>query len=124
MKFWRIALLAVISLLLVWSGARVPIVRAQDEAGPAPVCPLSKDQTQKAIEAFAELAPVFKVDRCINCHGEVDPFAEDGGHEGDKVPQIPTADSAPLPTIRWIVRRPWLNLRNQVVTSNFQKGSG
>ena len=47
MKFWRIALLAVISLLLVWSGARVPIVRAQDEAGPAPVCPLSKDQTKK-----------------------------------------------------------------------------
>ncbi len=89
MNFWRIILLLpVAALFLVCAQKPLPSVRAQEQAAGGPVCPLSKDQTQKAIDAFAELAPVFKVDRCINCHGEVAPFAEDGGHEGGQVPQL------------------------------------
>jgi len=98
-KFWRnwatVVLPALLSLLVsVW--IPVPGVRAQDEADAgAPVCPLSKDQTQKAIDAFKALAPVFRVDRCINCHGDVDPFTEgDGGHEGGQVPQIRNDDGS------------------------------
>jgi len=91
-------LLVVVSLLPVCVWTPVPAVRAQDEAdagGGPPVCPLSKDQTQKAIDAFKALAPVFRVDRCINCHGDVDPFTEgDGGHEGGQIPQIRNDDGS------------------------------
>ncbi len=47
-----------------------------------PICPLSDSQTQKSIEAFSKLAPIFQQPRCINCHGAVDPFTKGGGHPG------------------------------------------
>ena len=41
------------------------------------VCPLSDAQTQKSIDAFAKLVPVFTQEpRCLNCHGGVDPFSD------------------------------------------------
>jgi hypothetical protein len=46
-----------------------------DGQQPVPfVCPLSDAQSQKAIDAFAKLAPIFKEPRCANCHGGVSPF--------------------------------------------------
>jgi hypothetical protein len=38
------------------------------------ICTLSKEQTDKAIEAFDRLMPVFHHDRCANCHNKIDPF--------------------------------------------------
>ena len=58
---------------------------AQDR--PEPVCSLSEDQTQKSIQAFGKLVPLFQHERCINCHGNVNPFdEEDGGHQGESFP--------------------------------------
>lgn len=69
--------IAVIFLLVVCTSMPSP---AQS---PEPVCALSEDQTQKSIDAFAKLVPLFKHDRCINCHGDINPFDEDNGnHEG------------------------------------------
>lgn len=41
------------------------------------VCPLSDQQTQNAIQAFARMVPVFLHKRCANCHGGLDPFKAD-----------------------------------------------
>lgn len=46
------------------------------------VCPLSDAQQQKAIDAFAKMAPTFHHDRCSNCHGGIDPFANPTDHVG------------------------------------------
>jgi len=52
---------------------------AQDEH----VCPLSQEQSDKSIQAFAKLVPLFQHPRCINCHGDVNPFdADNSNHEG------------------------------------------
>jgi hypothetical protein len=55
--------------------------------------PLSEERTQKAIEAFGQLAQVFtKEPRCVNCHGGVKPFAPDGdGHVGGAIAAIRTS---------------------------------
>jgi hypothetical protein len=41
------------------------------------VCPLSEEQTQNAIDAFAKMVPVFHHKRCANCHGDLNPFSKD-----------------------------------------------
>jgi hypothetical protein len=47
------------------------------------MCPLSEEQTQKSIKAFAELAPIFHEPRCQNCHGVVNPFFAPETHGAD-----------------------------------------
>ena len=60
-----------------------PLIAQQDQS--ESVCPLTPEQTQKSIAAFAKLMPLFKDPRCSNCHGGIDPFKDGGGHEGDTV---------------------------------------
>jgi hypothetical protein len=43
-------------------------------------CPLPLMQQIDAIHAFAEMMPVFRHPRCLNCHGGVDPLSE--AHRG------------------------------------------
>lgn len=55
------------------------------------VCPLSDDQSQKSVEAFDKIAKVFTTEpRCVNCHGAVNPFADDAEdtHGGGKIDVI------------------------------------
>jgi hypothetical protein len=41
------------------------------------VCPLSDEQTQRSIDAFAKIVPTFTQEpRCANCHGGVNPFSD------------------------------------------------
>jgi hypothetical protein len=50
------------------------------------VCPLSDEQIQKSIDAFAKIVPTLTEEpRCLNCHGGVDPFAKPTNHGGDTV---------------------------------------
>jgi len=67
--------------------AQPPVPSVQ---GGGAVCPLSEERTQKAIQAFDQLAAVFtKEPRCVNCHGGVNPFAPDGdGHVGGAIAVI------------------------------------
>ncbi len=70
-----------VTLLFLWLAMPLPAQR------PEPVCPLTEEQTQKSIDAFAELAPIFREPRCINCHGAVNPFDPNNGeHEGGNFP--------------------------------------
>ena len=71
-----------LSALLLFLRLALPLPASRAQQGGDPVCPLSEDQTQKAIAAFAELAPIFQQPRCINCHGAVDPFNKPGTHPG------------------------------------------
>jgi hypothetical protein len=67
---------------------------AQTSLSPSggPICPLSDSQTQKSIEAFSKLTPIFQQPRCINCHGAVDPFSKGGGHAGGEFAFVRSED--------------------------------
>lgn len=83
-------------LLLLLAFFPAPRAFSQSAATPSPspqtagapnsaqyVCPLSDDQTQKAIAKWASVASAFSgEDRCANCHGGVDAFSENGHHAG------------------------------------------
>ena len=43
-------------------------------------CRLTSNQKMKAVKAFKALSPIFQDQRCLNCHGAVNPFIVDGGH--------------------------------------------
>lgn len=43
-------------------------------------CRLTSDQKIRAVKAFKALSPIFYDQRCLNCHGVVNPFIVDGGH--------------------------------------------
>ena len=43
-------------------------------------CNLTSSQKMKAVKAFKALSPIFYDQRCINCHGAVNPFAPNGDH--------------------------------------------
>ncbi len=45
-------------------------------------CPLTVRQETMAAKSFKKLAPVFQEPRCLNCHGAVNPFSNDGIHGG------------------------------------------
>lgn len=45
-------------------------------------CPLTLDSQVAAVKAFRAMSPVFKEARCLNCHGAVNPFSENGAHGG------------------------------------------
>ena len=97
-QWWLAAGVVLVLALLIVSplAAQSPAPSAQQNAGA--VCPLSDDQTQKATEAFDQLAHTFTTQpRCVNCHGGVNPFAPDGGnHAGGKMDpvfkQVPVDD--------------------------------
>jgi hypothetical protein len=47
-------------------------VQAQESSS----CPVPLDKQIKAVGAFAEMLPVFRHPRCMNCHGGLDPMSE------------------------------------------------
>ena len=57
--------------------------RCQQPTGKTPenvVCPLSEQQQQKSIEAFARIAQVISQEpRCLGCHGRVNPYIDGTG---------------------------------------------
>lgn len=58
------------------------------------VCPLSDEQIQKSIDAFAKIVPTLTQEpRCVNCHGGVDPFAKPTNHGGGTVDPIADCDT-------------------------------
>ena len=65
-----VACLVLVALACGPSGAR----GAEDS------CRLTSDQKMKAVKAFKALSPIFQDQRCLNCHGAVNPFTVDGGH--------------------------------------------
>jgi hypothetical protein len=69
-----------------------PLIGQQDQADT--VCPLTAEQTQKSIQAFAQITPLLHHPRCENCHGGVDPFSETGNHGGDQAEKAPTVTPA------------------------------
>jgi hypothetical protein len=52
-------------------------VHAQADGDEDLVCPLSEEQQNNSKSAWAALFPIFKHDRCSNCHGKLNPFAAD-----------------------------------------------
>lgn len=69
------------------------IARGQDsapEAGGESVCTLSDDQQVAAPKAFEKFARMVKGEpRCNNCHGAVNPFAENTVHLGGRMKVSP-----------------------------------
>lgn len=61
-------------LVLVLSAWPLGSPHAQDS------CRLTSNQKMKAVKAFKALSPIFQDQRCLNCHGAVNPFIVDGGH--------------------------------------------
>ena len=61
-------------------------------------CPLSVGQQVKAVKAFEEMMPVFRHDRCFNCHGNFDITSEQ--HEGSDVAQESGLDPRSFLTIQ------------------------
>ena len=63
------------------------IAAGQDTAPQAAgktVCSLSDEQELAAPKAFAAMMPTFQTPRCINCHGEVNPFTGEN-HGGGRI---------------------------------------
>lgn len=56
-------------VLMVLGDARV---HAQNASS----CPVPLDKQIEAVGAFAEMLPVFRHPRCLNCHGGLDPMSE------------------------------------------------
>lgn len=88
-----LALLLSIFLLITLLAPRVlaqSSVQAQppQQASQNQICPLSDEQTDQAVEAFAKIATVFRQPRCINCHGGINPFAENTTHPGGEFEPI------------------------------------
>ena len=59
---------------------RPPRAAVRALAASAPSCPLPVGKQVKAVKAFAEMLPVFRHPRCLNCHGGVDPASP--AHKG------------------------------------------
>jgi hypothetical protein len=68
--------IGLIAALAVLMHARSAWAQAGDS------CPLNPRQQGAAVKAFKGLAPIFQEERCLNCHGAVNPFSRDGGHVG------------------------------------------
>lgn len=68
---------------LAFFGAPSPLLA---QAGAS--CPVPVDRQLRAIAAFAELLPVFRHARCINCHGAIDPLSEAHRGAGQLDPEI------------------------------------
>ena len=52
------------------------------------VCPLSDEQTQASVDAFAKIVPTLtREPRCVNCHGGMDPFKQPGPHPDGVYPE-------------------------------------
>ena len=94
------AAIAAASMALTLAVARAassgaPAARQDDEDfNPNPehqICPLSDENEQKAPKAFAAMMPTFTHPRCLNCHGGVKPWLQNGGHTGGPIkPRDPT----------------------------------
>ncbi len=59
---------------------RPPRAASRVLATSAPSCPLPVGKQMNAVKAFAEMLPVFRHPRCLNCHGGVDPASP--AHKG------------------------------------------
>lgn len=57
---------------------------AQEAGSGEPICPLSEEQEKRALKVFKDgITPIFRIDRCSNCHGGVNPYSKQGGHAGN-----------------------------------------
>jgi hypothetical protein len=73
---------------LVPFGSRPSVSAGQDpaaDAGAKTVCTLSDEQETAAPRAFAVMTPTFQHPRCMNCHGDVNPFTGQN-HLGGVIP--------------------------------------
>ena len=43
---------------------------------------MTQQQKSSAVKAFTKLYPIFQDERCLNCHGAVNPFSPTGDHGG------------------------------------------
>lgn len=73
-------------LVLVAFACWSPGARGADDS-----CRLTSDQKMKAVKAFKALSPIFQDQRCLNCHGGVNPFTVDGGHGGGYIDMVDVA---------------------------------
>jgi hypothetical protein len=55
--------------------AELPLRPSSLGSASAPSCPLPITRQVKAVKAFAEMMPVFRHARCLNCHGGLDLFS-------------------------------------------------
>ena len=70
--------LLVLALVSATLSSLVPLsARGAEDA-----CPLKTGQKVAAVKAFKRFAAIFQEPRCLNCHGEVNPFSETGRHGG------------------------------------------
>ncbi len=93
-KLWTATLFAGVLIAAATAVAQTTPSKGQSSTTGA-VCPLSDEQTQKSIAAFAKVAAAFTgEDRCANCHGGVDAFSENGHHAGG-ARENPTGSRAP-----------------------------
>ena len=74
------------AILVMAQSSYTPLVEAQAQPQQL-VCPLSDSQQERAQQAFQEIYDMITSDppRCINCHGKVQPFANNTTHEGGRI---------------------------------------
>jgi hypothetical protein len=82
---WAGVSVLVLASFVAMLGAPPPHPPRQEEQQlpDKPMCPLSEEQTTKAIKAFSELSPIFREPRCKNCHGAVLPISNPATHGAD-----------------------------------------
>ncbi|MDX2234779.1 MAG: hypothetical protein NW200_09795 [Hyphomonadaceae bacterium] len=73
---------ALVIVLLALAVAPVGRTQVTARADPNAICPISDDNVEKAVKAFNEMTAVLKDQRCVNCHGAVNPYAQGGRHIG------------------------------------------
>src|SRR6476646_9148718 len=67
------ALVAAVVSLILW-----PLVAlAADDS-----CELTQQQKSSAVKAFKNLYPLYQDERCLNCHGGMNPFSPNTDHPG------------------------------------------
>ena len=78
-------------------------------------CRLPAGEQLKAVKAFAEMMPVFKHDRCLNCHGKFNVFSADE-HTGAGAAKVSKLDPTAFLTVseRIAFHKSCRNCHNQI----------
>jgi hypothetical protein len=85
-----VRLLALAALMLV---STLAFAQTGGETPPdGAICPLSESQSKNSIEAFAKIAAaISKENRCLGCHGRVNPYIDGTGADPDN-PDAPPSE--------------------------------